>query len=50
MVRRTYTPEQIINKFRDEMLNREILTTLTEVKVLIEQWRKEVSTHNIALC
>jgi len=28
-------------KLRDELLNREILTTLEEAKVLIEQWRKE---------
>ena len=26
---------------RDELLNREIFTTLEEAKVLIEQWRKE---------
>jgi len=41
MVRKNFTPEQIINKLRDELLNREIFTTLTEAKVLIEQWRKE---------
>ena len=49
MVRKTYTPEQIINKLRDESLNREIFTTLTEAKVLIEQWRREynqVWPHN----
>lgn len=28
-------------KLRDELLNREIFTTLTEAKVLIEEWRKE---------
>ena len=28
-------------KMRDELLNREIFTTLDEAKVLIEQWRKE---------
>jgi len=28
-------------KLRDELLNREIFTTLTEAKVLIEQWRRE---------
>jgi len=28
-------------KFRDELLNREIFTTLREAKVLIEQWRRE---------
>ena len=26
---------------RDELLNREIFTTLREAKILIEQWRKE---------
>ncbi len=41
MVRKTYTPEQIINNLRDELLNREIFTTLTEAKILIEQWRRE---------
>ena len=33
--------ESFNGKLRDELLNREIFTTLTEVKVLIEQWRKE---------
>ena len=28
-------------KLRDELLNREIFTTLTEAQVLIEQWRQE---------
>jgi len=28
-------------RLRDELLNREIFTTLDEAKVLIEQWRKE---------
>jgi len=28
-------------KMRDELLNREIFTTLTEAKVFIEQWRRE---------
>jgi len=28
-------------KLRDELLNREIFTTLTEANILIEQWRKE---------
>ncbi len=41
MVRKNFTPEQIINKLRDELLNREIFTTLTEAKVLIGQWRRE---------
>ncbi len=29
------------NPNTDELLNREIFTTLEEAKVLIEQWRKE---------
>jgi transposase InsO family protein len=33
--------ESFNGKPRDELLNREIFTTLTEAKVLIEQWRKE---------
>ena len=28
-------------KLRDELLNREIFTTLTEAGILIEEWRKE---------
>ena len=40
-MRKSYTPEQIISKLRDELLNREIFTTLTEAKILIEQWRRE---------
>jgi len=33
--------ESFNGKLRDELLNREIFTILTEAKVLIEQWRKE---------
>ena len=33
--------ESFNGKLRDELLNREIFTTLTEAKVLIEQWGKE---------
>jgi putative transposase len=33
--------ESFNGKMRDELLNREIFTTLTEAEVLIEQWRKE---------
>jgi len=33
--------ESFNGKLRDELLNREIFTTLKETKVLIEQWRKE---------
>ena len=31
----------IINEFRDELLNREAFTTLTEAQILIELWRRE---------
>jgi putative transposase len=33
--------ESFNGKFRDELLNREIFTTLSEARVLIEQWRRE---------
>ena len=33
--------ESFNGKLRDELLDREIFTTLNEAKVLIEQWRKE---------
>jgi transposase InsO family protein len=33
--------ESFNGKLRDELLNREIFTTSTEAKVLIEQWRRE---------
>ena len=33
--------ESFNGKLRDELLNREIFTTLTEAKVLIEKWRNE---------
>jgi putative transposase len=33
--------ESFNGKMRDELLNREICTTLEEAKVLIEQWRRE---------
>ncbi len=33
--------ESFNGKLRDELLNREIFTTLDEAEVLIEQWRKE---------
>ena len=32
-------------KLRDELLNGEIVTTLLEAKVLIEQWRKEYNQY-----
>ena len=33
--------ESFNGKLRDELLNREIFTTLTEASILIEKWRKE---------
>ena len=33
--------ESFNGKLRDELLNREVFTTLTEAQVLIEQWRRE---------
>jgi putative transposase len=33
--------ESFNDKLQDELLDREIFTTLEEAKVLIEQWRKE---------
>jgi transposase InsO family protein len=33
--------ESFNGKLRDELLNREIFTTLTETKVLIEAWRRD---------
>jgi len=33
--------ESFNGKLRDELLNREVFTTLTEAKVLTEEWRKE---------
>ena len=33
--------ESFNGKLRDELLNREVFTTLTEAKVLIEQWKRE---------
>jgi putative transposase len=33
--------ESFNGKLRDELLNREVFTTLTEARVLIEQWKRE---------
>jgi transposase InsO family protein len=33
--------ESFNGKMRDELINREIFTTLEEAKILIEQWRRE---------
>jgi putative transposase len=44
MSRRRFTPEQIIGKRRDELLNGEIFYTLKEAQILIERWRQECNT------
>ena len=36
--------ESFNGKLRDELLDREIFTTLLEAKVLIENWRREYNT------
>ncbi len=36
MAKRLYSPEQIIDKLKDKSLNLEIITTLTEAKILID--------------
>jgi len=43
--------ESFNGKLRDELLNQEIFTTLTEASILLEQWRKEYNQvrHNSAL-
>ena len=33
--------ESFNGKLRDELLNRDVFTTLTEARILIEDWRKE---------
>jgi len=33
--------ESFNGKMRDELLNREVFTTLLEAKVLVERWRRE---------
>jgi len=45
--------EAFNGKLRDELLNREIFTTLAEAKVLIGQWRREynqVRPHSLLGC
>jgi transposase InsO family protein len=37
--------ESFNGKLRDELLNREVFSTLTEAKVLIEEWRKDYNTN-----
>ena len=41
--------ESLNSKLRDELLNREIFTTLTEAKILIKEWRgvyNQFRTHS----
>ena len=33
--------ESFNGKLRDELLNREVFTTLTEARILIERWRRD---------
>ena len=33
--------ESFNSKLRDELLNGEIFTTMTEARIIIEQWRRE---------
>jgi len=33
--------ESFNGKLRDELLDREVFTTLTEAKILVEEWRRE---------
>jgi len=44
MSRKRYTPEQIIGKLRDELINREMFYTMKEAQILIERWRQEYNT------
>jgi putative transposase len=37
--------ESFHDKFRDERLNRELLGSLAEAKIIIESWRMEQSTQ-----
>ena len=42
--------ESFNGKLRDELLNREIFTTLDETKILIEEWRRKynhVRPHSV---
>ena len=36
--------ESFNGKFRDELLNREVFSTLTEARTLIEWWRKDIQS------
>ena len=45
MPAKKHTPEQIIAKLRDDLLDREIFATAFEAKVLIERWRIIYNTH-----
>lgn len=40
MGRMRHTPEQVIGKLRDELLDGEIRTTVLEAQVVTERWRQ----------
>ena len=42
--------ESFNGQLRDELLDREIFYTLTEVKILLERWRREDNTVAAAPC
>jgi hypothetical protein len=48
MGRKAYTPEQIIGKLRDELLNREIFTTLTEAKIVAPVSLSNQASYSLA--
>jgi len=39
--RKRHSPEQIIARLRDELLDREEFGSLTEARVLLEDWREQ---------
>jgi len=41
MGQKRYTPDRIIRKLRDELLNGEIFDTMLEARVLTERWWQE---------
>lgn len=45
MPKKTYKPEEIIGKLRDELLNGEVFTTLNEAQVLIGNWREHYNRY-----
>jgi len=39
--------EPFNGKLRDELLNREVFTTLAEARVLVEHWRREYEYNEV---